>query len=123
MGIVSFLIGIKDKQTFENSTMHASIFENYIILEIYKKELANNTHSSLYYFRTSNQEEIDLIVDRKTYKELIEIKSGKSFQLKMINAIEKFLESNDMGYLLFRGSELQYKPHIKICNYQDYLKF
>jgi predicted AAA+ superfamily ATPase len=120
-GLVSFLTGIKDEQIFENSSMSGSIFENYIVLEIYKKELANNTHSNLYYFRTSNQEEIDLIVDRKTHKELIEIKSSKSFKSKMISSIEKFLEPNDVGYLLFMGKEFQYKPNIKIWNYKDYL--
>jgi hypothetical protein len=120
-GLVSFLTGIKDEQIFENSSMSGSIFENYIVLEIYKKELANNTYSKLYYFRTSNQEEIDLIVDRKTHKELIEIKSGKSFKLKMTSSIKKFLEPNDVGYLLFMGKEFQYKPNIKIWNYKDYL--
>ncbi len=120
-GLVSFLTGIKNKQIFEDSAMSGSIFENYIILEIYKKELANNTHSNLYYFRTSNQEEIDLIVDRKTHKELIEIKFSKSFKPKMISSTEKFLEPNDTGYLLFRGKEFQYKPNIKIWNYKDYL--
>jgi uncharacterized protein len=120
-GLVSFLNGIKDKQTFENSTLCGSIFENYVVLEIYKKELSNNAQSNLYYFRTSNQEEIDLIVDRKNHKDLIEIKSGKSFKLKMITSVKKFLEPNDTGYLLFRGEEFRYKSNIKICNYKDYL--
>jgi len=120
-GLVSFLSGIKDAQVFESSTLCGNIFENYVVLEIYKKELSRNTHAALYYFRTSNQEEIDLIVDRKTSKDLIEVKPSKSFKLKMVSTIEKFLEPNDKGYLLFRGKEFPYKSDIRICNYKDYL--
>jgi hypothetical protein len=120
-GLVSFLVGINDEQTFESSALSGNVFENYVVSEIYKKELSNDTRSGLYYFRTSNQEEIDLIVDRKVNKELIEIKSGKSFSSKMTSSIEKFLEPKDIGYLLFRGEEFQYKHNVKVLNYKDYL--
>ena len=50
--------------------MSGSIFENYIVSEIYKKELSKNTHTNLYYLRTSNQDEVDLIIYRKSYREV-----------------------------------------------------
>jgi len=102
--------------------MSGSIFKNYIVSEIYKKELSKNTHTNLYYLRTSNQNEVDLIIDRKSYREFIEIKSGKTFKLKMVQTIEKFLEPNDKGYLLYNGVEFPYKKNIEILNYKDYLK-
>jgi predicted AAA+ superfamily ATPase len=78
-GLVSYLTGIESQSLLENGVMAGSIFENYIVSEIYKRELARDTHADLYYLRTSNQEEVDLIVDRKTHKDLFEIKFSKSF--------------------------------------------
>lgn len=120
-GLVSYITGIENKILFEKGPMAGSIFENYIISEIYKKELALNTHSSLFYLRTSNQEEVDLIIDRKIKKELFEIKFTKSFAMKMIENIIKFLEPNDRAYLLFRGKDFSYHGNIEICNYTNYL--
>ena len=121
-GLISYLTGIENKRLFENGPMAGSIFENYIVSEIYKREIAQKTHSKLFYLRTSNQEEIDLIIDRKLKKEMFEIKFSKSFKIKMVQTIDKFLEKNDKGYLLFRGKEFKYKPNIRICNYIDFLE-
>lgn len=119
-GLVSYLTGIENKDLFEKGPMAGGIFENYLISEIHKREIANNTHSNLYYLRTSNKEEIDLIADRKHKKELFEIKFSKSFKIKMVETLSKFLEGSDKGYLLFRGKEFSYKD-IRVCNYADYL--
>jgi len=121
-GIVSYITGIANKKLFETGPMSGSIFENYIVSEIYKKELSKNTHTNLYYLRTSNQDEVDLIIDRKSYREFIEIKFSKTFKLRMVQTIEKFLEPDDKGYLLYNGVEFPYKKNIEILNYKDYLK-
>ena len=121
LGLVAYLTGINSKELFVNGPMAGSIFENYIISEILKKESLNFGATQLYFLRTTNQEEIDLIIDRKLYKELIEIKLSSTIKIRMLDTINKYIESKDRGFLLYNGKEFPYKDNIKIINYADYL--
>lgn len=94
-GLVSFLTGIENKNQFEKGPMAGSIFENHIVSEIIKKELHNKTLAEIYYLRTTNGIEIDLIIDRKRYKEFIEIKNSETFLPKMVKPMKDFLEETD----------------------------
>ncbi|MCK4869678.1 MAG: ATP-binding protein [Gammaproteobacteria bacterium] len=123
VGLVSYLTGITSNDLFEHGPMAGAIFENYIIAEIMKRELHAVSGSELYYYRTSNQEEIDLIIDRKVNKELIEIKFSQTFRPKMAKELEKFLEPGDVGYLLYNGKQQPFADNIRVLNYQDYLRF
>jgi hypothetical protein len=66
--------------------------------------------------------EIDLIIDRKQYKEMLEIKKTATFRPKMLQPIKEFMEANDKGYLLYNGKVYPYTKNIKIMNYKEYLK-
>lgn len=111
-----------DKVSFERGPMLGSLFENYIVSDILKREIHNKSHAEIFYYRTSNAEEIDLIIDRKQTRELIEIKAGETFTPKMTKEIEKFKEKNTTGYLLYRGKTLKYLSDVHVLNYKDYLE-
>jgi predicted AAA+ superfamily ATPase len=121
VGLVSFLTGIENKTLFENGPLAGPIFENYLISEILKKERHTNQHSELYYLRTSHGKEIDIIIDRKNKKELIEIKNSATFNPQMAATITEFIEEGDQGYLLYRGENLPYHKPISILNYANFL--
>lgn len=78
-GILCSLLGIKSPEELFSHYLIGSIFENFIIIEKYKKILNYNAQSKLYFYRDSNRNEIDLIVDSGIEKELIEIKSSSTF--------------------------------------------
>jgi len=124
-GLVSFLTGIDSEEAFEKGPMAGSIFENYIVSEILKKELHRKTFAELFYFRTSNGEEIDLIVDRKNTREWIEIKNSYTFHPRMMQLVEKIVDFEDKrnkGYLLYRGENFPYNSGVTVSFYQDYLE-
>ena len=121
-GLVSYLTGVQSEESFEQGPMLGSLFENYVISDILKRELHNKSHAELYFYRTSNGEEIDLIIDRKQTRELIEIKAGETFSPKMTKEIEKLENKNTKGYLLYRGKTIPYLPGIRVLNYQEYLE-
>ena len=120
-GLVSYLVGIKNKDLFENGPMTGCIFENYVVSEIMKKINHSDDDAELFYYRNSNGLEIDLIVDWKTYQDFIEIKSGETFNPRMVAAIEKLMQKESKGYLLYRGEKMQYSDAISVINYKHYL--
>jgi predicted AAA+ superfamily ATPase len=120
-GLVSFLTGISTTQLYENGPMAGSIFENYVVSEILKKLRHEGQQSALYYIRTSNGLEVDLIIDKGISKDLIEIKKSETFRVRMIKPIQKMMEENDMGYLLFDGEATPFDNKIQIMNYTEFL--
>lgn len=121
VGLVSFLTGIENKTLFENGPLAGPIFENYLVSEILKKERHTNQNSELYYLRTSHGKEIDLIIDRKNKKELIEIKNSATFNPQMTATISEFIEEGDKGYILYRGENFPYHEPVSILNYTNFL--
>ena len=121
-GLVSHLVKISTKEQYENGPMAGSIFENHVVSEILKKELHQKSLAELFYLRTSHGVEVDLIIDRKQKKELIEIKKISTFKIKMADGIKQFLEPQDQGFLLYNGEDYSYKDNIKVINYTSYLK-
>jgi len=121
-GLVSFLTGVDNKKIFENGPMAGSIFENYIVSEIIKKELHSKSLAEIYYLRTSSGVEVDLIIDRKSKKEFIEIKNSETFIPRMLTPMRDFIEKDDIGYLIYRGEDFRYHAPFKVLNYKSYLK-
>lgn len=121
-GLVSHLCGISTPELFEKGPLYGSLFENYIVAECLKRELHRKTHSAFYYFRSSSGIEVDLIIDRRTKRDMIEIKASETFRPKMTHPLEELLQSQDHGYLLYRGELLPYIKNIDVMNYQAYFQ-
>ncbi|OAI48419.1 hypothetical protein AYO45_05065 [Gammaproteobacteria bacterium SCGC AG-212-F23] len=119
-GLISYLTGITTYEQYDKGPLAGSLFENYIISEILKKELHQATLSDIYYFRTQDNMEIDLIVDRKSTKDFIEIKKTATFHPNMINTLKKYAEPGCRSLLLYNGEKHTHKD-IECIPYWDYL--
>jgi predicted AAA+ superfamily ATPase len=120
-GLVSFLTGVRDKEIFERGPMYGPIFENYIISEIMKREVHAKADSELFYLRTSNGAEVDLLIDRKNEVEFVEIKSGETYRSEMTRAIVTFKKASEQGYLLYRGKTLPSLPDLQVMDFREFL--
>lgn len=120
-GLVSYLTGIKNQELYEKGPMSGQLYENYMISEILKKERHTQTQSTLYYLRTSTGQEVDLIIDRKSTKEWIEIKKSATFRPKMLESIKAFMGNDDTGWLLYCGESMKAMGNVQVKNYADYL--
>ena len=120
-GLVCFLTGIETSRQLNQGPLGGEIFENYVIAEILKKNIHSQSHKDLYFFRTNNIDEIDLIIDNKQYLELIEIKKTATFVPNHIKHIKKYLDKNDKGWLIYKGKHLSYSKQINALNFIEYL--
>jgi predicted AAA+ superfamily ATPase len=120
-GLLAYLTGVDEASLYDKGAMAGSLFENFMVSEILKRECHHKTNATLYYLRTSHGVEVDLIIDRKAQKEWIEIKSGETFKPKMLEAMSQFMEKNDKGYLIYKGKTFPYPDLIKILPYDVYL--
>ncbi len=121
-GLVSYLTGLKTFEQYNLGPMAGAVFENYIISEIKKKHCHHAVDAELYYLRTSDKTEIDVIIDYKTQIDLIEIKKTSTFSPRLIGTLKKFLKTPHKAYLIYQGETLAPRDQINIVNYKDYLQ-
>jgi predicted AAA+ superfamily ATPase len=120
-GLVSYLTGVRNETLFKRGPLYGPLFENYVVSEILKKHLHVRSDAELFYYRTSNGVEVDLIIDKKTEKEFFEIKTSETFRTEMMRAIVRLKKEDERGFLLYRGKEIDSTPDLRIMNYRKYL--
>lgn len=93
VGLVAYLTGIRTENLLMNGPLAGPLFENFIIQEIIKIFYNKGKQPNLYYLRTHNQLEIDLIIEKQFDEILpVEIKLAKTLSLSMAKPIERFID-------------------------------
>jgi uncharacterized protein len=119
-GLVSYLTGIRTKQLFEKGPMYGALFENYIISETYKKLIHTRADAELFFFRESNGNEIDLIIDRKSSREHIEIKSGHTFRPEMARLLLQLSSEVKHSWVVYRGKDIVLEDDVSAINFKSF---
>lgn len=117
-GLAAYLTGITSSVLFQNGPLYGPLFENYIVIESLKQELSKGVSPQFYFYKTHDDHEIDLIIDRKTYKELIEIKASYSYSKRMLATMEGIQSGADTMALVYQGEDLSFAP---VCNFKTFL--
>ncbi|MCX5696993.1 MAG: ATP-binding protein [Candidatus Omnitrophica bacterium] len=89
-GLVCFLAGIRDKRYLLNGPMAGPLFENFVIQETLKAYANKAKMPNMFYLRTHNELEIDLIIEKNMQIFPFEIKLSKSPNVNMAKPIERF---------------------------------
>ncbi len=90
-GLVCYLTGIKDSDHVMKGPMAGSLFESLCVQESLKVFYNSGKQQKLFYLRTNNGLEVDLIIETQTLTVFpLEIKLTKTPKRSMISNIERF---------------------------------
>ncbi len=93
-GVASALAHTLPQRIIPNTYGYGKAFEHFIITEIYRLNLYCNTNYRLYYLRTKDQAEIDLIIEKPDRSlTLIEIKSSSLVDDRDCQVLSTFLNA------------------------------
>jgi len=115
-GLVCRLLELESTQELKKHFLIGGLFENLVILEIKKHILNFSKSAKLYYFRDTNGNEVDLLVDQGLTQTPIEIKSGATFSSSYLKGIkywtnftkkENFPKKTLPGIIIYTGNQ----PH------------
>lgn len=90
VGLVSWLLGIRTNEQMMTHPLRGSIFETFVISELLKSRLNHGERPNLYFWRDSNGNEVDVIVEQGAALMPIEIKSGKTVVRDSFSALDKW---------------------------------
>jgi len=123
VGLVSYLLGIRNVGHVTHHPLRGYLFENMIINEISKYYLNQGEDTILYFYRDSNQVEVDVVFQQGLNLGAIEIKSSQTFNKNFLNNIDKFKSLahrySVKGYLLYAGKYEQWVGGHQILNYRN----
>lgn len=77
-GLLCYLLQIRKPEELVMHSSRGAVFESWIVSELLKNCYHTGQQPHLYYFRDSNQNEIDVIIDHGQKNTAIEIKSGQT---------------------------------------------
>lgn len=123
VGLAANLIGIRQPAHLTEHPLKGSLFENLVVADILKNNYNSGQSDFFYFYRDSNQNEVDMIIDYLTHFDAIEIKSSRTFNKNLLNGlnyIRKILpEKTRNTYLCYSGKlEQDYQGH-KLVNYKN----
>jgi hypothetical protein len=92
-GLVCYLAGIQDKKHLLNGPMAGALFENYVVQETVKAFMNMGKLPNMFYLRTHNNMEIDLLLERNQELFPYEIKLTRSPGESMGGSIDRFRQT------------------------------
>lgn len=124
-GLACYLLGVNDPNIISTYHLRGGLFENLVIMDIYKRLINHGLGGSgLYFYRDSNDNEVDLVIDRGIDGLLpIEIKSSSrpapSFASGILNFRDALGLQDDAGLVIYSGSETPVIKNIKYTSWQN----
>ncbi|MBF0494176.1 MAG: ATP-binding protein [Candidatus Omnitrophica bacterium] len=79
-GLLAYILRYPDPATLMSGAASGAIFENFMVIEALKNKFNTNSRYELYFYRDSNHNEVDLILDSGHMKKLFEFKTAKTLR-------------------------------------------
>ena len=122
-GLLCYLLGIKSVEELRISSYKGAIFENYVLLEILKSQHAQGNQLDMYYWRDTNQNEIDLLIVDGQKIHCIEMKASLTVRpehIKALHYLDDFINSYQLKhYLVNFFEESQKRSNELILSWRD----
>lgn len=124
-GLACSLLGIETPEQLAFDKMRGHLFENLVVTEMLKHRLNEGKEANLYFYRDSNQNEIDILVSNPSSMDAIEVKSAMTFSPAFEKALKKVADwvTAPIGkrIIVYAGSLEDRNGDIQLQNYQHLL--
>ena len=122
-GLACCLLGIESAEQLTFNKMRGHLFENLIVMELLKHRLNEGKESDLYFYRDSNQNEIDVLKGNINAMEAIEIKSSMTYSKAFAKALLKvndWIKADITKKTIVYAGDLE-DPHgdIRLVNFRN----
>lgn len=125
VGLLSYLLKINSVNELESHFAYGHIFENFIITELLKNNLNQRKNEQIYFWRDSNGNEVDAVLDLGERKQGIEIKSAQTFHPDMLKGLSTWfsLDSTEhhLTTLVYKGETEQKVQEHTVKNWKTFL--
>ena len=122
-GLACSLLGIETSGQLAFDKMRGHLFENLVVTEMLKRRLNEGKEANLYFYRDSNQNEVDILVSNPSSMDAIEVKSAMTYSPSFEKVLKKVADwvnvPVDKRMIVYAGSLEDRNGDIQLVNYQN----
>lgn len=114
VGLACYLLGIQTPAHLQAHPLKGALFETLVITELLKSRFNDGLTNNLHFFRDSNDNEVDVIMETPPGLTAVEIKSGQTIVPEFWKGLSYFSEVSDKkmsikNFLVYGGTEEQHR--------------
>lgn len=121
-GLACYLLDIKSPQQLDRDKMRGAIFENMIVMEAIKHRYNMGLEGGVFFYRDSNQNEVDLLIKQEGELTAIEVKSSMTYSSsfeKALTQIEGWIKPPiSKKAIVYSGDFENTSGNINLINYR-----
>ena len=121
-GLACYLLDIESPQQLDRDKMRGAIFENMIVMEAIKHRYNMGLEGGVFFYRDSNQNEVDLLIKQGGELTAIEVKSSMTYSSsfeKALTQIEGWIKTPiSTKAIVYSGDFENTSGNINLINYR-----
>lgn len=121
-GLACYLLDIETPQQLDRDKMRGAIFENMIVMEAIKHRYNMGLEDGVFFYRDSNQNEVDLLIKQEGELTAIEVKSSMTYSSsfeKTLTQIEGWIKTPiSKKAIVYSGDFENTNGNINLINYR-----
>lgn len=122
-GLACYLLDIESPKQLSRDKMRGCIFENFIVLEILKHRFNQGLENGVFFYRDSNQNEVDILLKQEGEITAIEVKSSSTYTVefeKSLKKIQVYVKTPvARKIVVYSGDFENTAGDIKVVNYKN----
>ena len=124
-GLACFLLDIESPRQLERDKMRGAIFENYVVMEVIKHRFNRGLLEGVFFYRDSNQNEVDILLKEEGEITAIEVKSSMTYHSSFADSITKLSDWIKTPVvkkiIVYTGDFENTASDVKLINYKNLL--
>lgn len=122
-GLACYLLDIESPKQLSRDKMRGCIFENFIVLEILKHRFNQGLENGVFFYRDSNQNEVDILLKQEGEITAIEVKSSSTYTAEFEKSLKKIQDYVKTPVarkiVVYAGDFENTAGDIKVVNYKN----
>ena len=121
-GLACYLLDIESPKQLDRDKMRGALFENMIVMDVLKHRYNQGLEGGVYFYRDSNQNEVDILLKQEGEITAIEVKSSLTYHPsfeKTLKQITEWVETPvTKKAIVYAGDFENAQGDIKLLNYK-----
>ena len=121
-GLACYLLDIESPRQLARDKMRGAIFENYVVMEVIKHRYNRGLLNGVYFYRDSNQNEVDILLKEEGEITAIEVKSSMTYHTSFesdISQLSDWIKTPVVNKMIvYTGDFENTTSDIKVLNYR-----
>ncbi|MBR2631588.1 MAG: ATP-binding protein [Bacteroidaceae bacterium] len=126
-GLACYLLDIETPRQLEHDKMRGAIFENFVVMEVIKHRYNQGLEGGVYFYRDSNQNEVDILLKQEGEITAIEVKSSMTYNVSFEKTLARLSEwiktSITNKIVVYAGDFENNKGDVQILRYNHLAAF